>query len=44
MNKRTIALTDQQYIDIITAIKSGFCHAGMEYKPNERIAVALTLG
>ena len=43
MNKRTIALTDQQYIDIITAIKSGFCHAGREYKPNERIAAALTL-
>ena len=43
MNKRTIALTDKQYIDIITAIKSGFCHAGREYKPNERIATALTL-
>ena len=43
MNKRTIALTDQQYIDIITAITSGFCHAGREYKPNERIATALTL-
>lgn len=43
MNKRTIALTDQQYIDIITAIKSGFCHAGRKYKPNERIATALTL-
>lgn len=43
MNKRTIALTDKQYIDIITAIKSGFCHSGREYKPNERIAVALTL-
>lgn len=43
MNKRTVALTDQQYIDIITAIKSGFCHVGREYKPNERIATALTL-
>ena len=43
MNKRTVALTDQQYIDIITAIKGGFCHAGREYKPNERIATALTL-
>ena len=43
MNKRTVALTDQQYIDIITTIKSGFCHAGREYKPNERIATALTL-
>lgn len=43
MNKRTIALSDQQYIDIITAIKSGFCHAGREYQPNDRIATALTL-
>lgn len=43
MNKRTITLTDQQYIDIITAIKSGFCHNNREYKPNERIAAALTL-
>lgn len=43
MNKRTIALTDKQYIDIITAIKCGFCHVGREYKPNERIATALTL-
>lgn len=43
MNKRTIALTDQQYIDIITAIKGGFCHAGREYQPNERIATALTV-
>lgn len=43
MNKRTVALTEQQYIDIITAIKSGFCHAGRKYQPNERIATALTL-
>ena len=43
MNKRTIALNEQQYIDIITAIKGGFCHAGREYKPNERIATALIL-
>lgn len=43
MNKKTVTLTDQQYIDIITAIKSGFCHASREYKPNERIATALIL-
>lgn len=43
MNKKTITLTDQQYIDIITAIKSGFSHDGREYKPNDRIAAALTL-
>jgi integrase len=43
MNKKTVALTDQQYIDILTSIKSGFCYAGREYKPNSRIATALTL-
>lgn len=43
MNKRTVALTDQQYINIITAVKSGFCNAGREYKPNDRISTALTL-
>lgn len=43
MNKRTITLTDQQYIDIITVIKNGFSHAGREYRPNERIATALML-
>lgn len=43
MNKRTVALTGKQYIDIITAIKSGFYHADREYQPNDRIATALTL-
>lgn len=43
MNKRTIALTNEQYTSIITAIKSGFCYAGREYQPNDRIATALTL-
>ena len=43
MNKRTLTLTNQEYNDIITAIKGGFCHAGREYKPNERIAAALVL-
>ena len=43
MNKRTVALTDQQYISIITAIKCGFCYAGRDYKPNDRISTALTL-
>ena len=43
MNKRTITLTEQQYIDIITAIRGGFCHDNREYKPNDRIATALTL-
>lgn len=36
-------MTTEQYTSIITAIKSGFCHVGREYKPNERIATALTL-
>lgn len=43
MNKRTVTLTEQQYIDILTTIKSGFCHVDREYQPNERIAAALTL-
>ncbi len=43
MNKRTLTLTTQQYIDIITAIKGGFCHNNRTYKPNERIATALIL-
>lgn len=43
MNKRTLALTDSQYIRIISAIKGGFSHNGIEYKPNERIATALAL-
>ena len=43
MNKRTVALTDQQYISIITAIKSGFLYQEREYQPNDRIATALTL-
>ena len=43
MNKRTIALTEQQYTSIRTAIKSGFRHEGREYRANERISTALTL-
>ena len=43
MNKRTVALTTEQYTSIITAIKSGFCYSGREYNPNDRIATALTL-
>ena len=43
MNKRTITLTNQQYIDILTIIKNGFSYSGRIYKPNERIATALTL-
>ena len=43
MNKRTVTLTNQQYIDILTTIKNGFSYAGREYQPNERIATTLTL-
>lgn len=43
MNKRTITLTNQQYIDILTTIKNGFEYIGRKYQPNERIATALTL-
>lgn len=39
MNKKTIALTTEQYTEIITTMKTGFCGA----RPNERIATALVL-
>ena len=39
MNKTTIALTTQQYKDIISTMKQGFTGC----KPNERIATALIL-
>ena len=39
MNKRTTALTTEQYKEIITTMKQGFCGC----RPNERIATALVL-
>ena len=39
MNKKTTALTTEQYMEIITTIKEGFCGC----RPNERIATALVL-
>ena len=39
MNKKTLALTKEQYKEIITTMKSGFC--GM--RANERVAMALVL-
>ena len=39
MNKRTKALTTEQYKEIITTMKEGFCG----FRPNERIATALVL-
>ena len=39
MNKKTIALTTEQYKEIIQTMKEGFCGC----RPNERIATALVL-
>jgi len=39
MNKKTIALTKEQYIEIIKTIREGF----LTSRPNERIAMALIL-
>lgn len=39
MNKKTVALTTEQYKEIISSMKSGFCGC----RPNERIATALML-
>lgn len=39
MNKKTTALTTEQYMEIITTLKEGFCGC----RPNERIATALVL-
>ena len=39
MNKRTKALTTEQYTEIIQTMKDGFCGC----RPNERIATALVL-
>lgn len=39
MNKRTTALTTEQYREIITTMKAGFCGC----RPNERVATALVL-
>lgn len=39
MNKKTTALTTEQYMEIITTMKEGFCGC----RPNERIATALVL-
>ena len=39
MNKKTNALTTEQYKEIITTMKEGFCGC----RPNERIATALVL-
>lgn len=44
MNKKTIALTEEQYKEIISTITYGFiCLDGHVVKPNKRIATALSL-
>ena len=44
MNKKTVALTEEQYKNIIETIRTGFvCADGHIVKPNIRIATALSL-
>ena len=43
MNKRTKAIDEETYKLIITTMKNGFKHEGVQYKPNERIATVLVL-
>ena len=44
MNKKTVALTEKQYREIISTIRNGFmCSDGHIVKPNNRIATALSL-
>lgn len=44
MNKKTRALTDEQYVNIIRALQNGFVRKdGAVFKPNKRIATILVL-
>lgn len=44
MNKKTVALTNEQYEKIIGTIRNGFiCADGHIVKPNRRIATVLSL-
>ncbi len=44
MNKKTVALSGEQYEGIINTIRKGFiCADGHIVKPNDRIATVLTL-
>lgn len=42
-NKKTIALTKEDYEKIINTIKNGFNHNGIEHRPNNRISTILVL-
>lgn len=44
MNKKTRALTDEQYVNIIQTLQQGFvCENGRVVKPNKRVATVLVL-
>lgn len=44
MNKKTIALTEEQYKNIISTMRAGFvCPDGHIVKPNKKVATALSL-
>ena len=43
MNKRTRAIDDEIYKQIISTMQKGFKYEGVQYKPNERIATVLQL-
>lgn len=43
MNKRTLAVTEEQYKNIISTIRIGFNNDGKQFKPNNRLAMILTL-
>lgn len=44
LNKKTIALTEEQYKEIISTMRNGFvCSDGHVVKPNKKIATALSL-
>lgn len=44
MNKKTRALTDEQYVNIIRTLQTGFvCKNGRVVKPNKRVAAVLVL-
>ena len=43
MNKRCIALTEEQYKESISLLRSGFDLNGVHVRPNPRIATVLVL-
>lgn len=43
INKRTKAVDEETYKRIVSVLRKGFTHTGVDYKPNERIATVLIL-